>query len=631
MRIERPTLNQDMHDRIEHYLLYQFDRAKRARETQVDSKYVDWSKNYYGVPAETTRTVPWYKSSNFVVKVVRLFVETFTARTLNIVFATNPLITVKNYPREISEGVQYYLHHKALNDWQYYQLFQRMLMRGAKNGTVVTKTTYEQDLSIDVFDGKESNLINYDGPRTRVIPFDDIFFHPITACDMSEVEIKFHQIRRTRETAERMIANGKWNITSEDLNKACLTPRDAKREDEREQAGIYDRELQEIQTVECHLDYPIANTGKYYSIVAEICPAIRKMIDLYHNPYPGNYETFHLYTPSPREDCIYGESWSEILGQSQEETSQIHNDRRNSSFLASAPIFKRKAGASVPNPSTNWYPGKVFDLDDLDDFDVVSLGRDTGDMINEELHVLSLAERLMGIGPIAQGAAQGGPGKGGIYNTGGVMAVMSEGNQRQDTNIRDAREVLSDIARCSFFLQAHLAPNDPVLGFMPPKYADAVRQAFQKVSRDRIRSTKFEIKASSAGANKEIEKASLLQMGNFLAQHSQTLLQLGPQLIGTQNPQMQMMLREIMQMSSWMAKRLISAYDEAEAEGELPDVEQIFGPGQPAGGAPGGPGALPPTGPGNLGPPGAGGSGALPPRSTLQQISQMAGGPGQPS
>lgn len=623
--IVRPDLHEDQRSKLEFYLLHQWERAERSRVEQIDSKYVDWGKNYNGTPAETTRTVPWYKSSNFVVKVIRMFVETFAARTLNIVFATNPLITVKNFPREVSEGLQYYLDHKARSDWQYYQLFNRMLYRGAKNGTVVTKTNHIEDMDIDVISSSQQQIItNYAGPQTRVIPFPDIFLFPITACSMDEVEIKFHRVRYTVETAKQKVDEGKWSLDEDEIILCSERPKDVARRENQEDAGIYDQELEEIVMIECHLKYPITNdSSKYYSIVAIIQPNLRKLIDVYHNPYPGNFETFHLYTPSPREDCIYGESWAEVLGQSQEEISQIHNDRRNSSFLASAPVFKRKNGAMVPNPSTNWYPGKVFDLDEMDDLDTMALGRDTGDMINEELHVFSLAERLMGIGPIMQGMSQGQQGKGGIYNTGGVMAVMSEGNQRQDTNIRDAREILGQIARCSYFLQSHFAPSDPVLDMMPPEVKQAVQQAFAFTNRDRIRSTKFEIKASSAGANKEVEKASLLQMGNFLANHSQLLQTITPQIIGSQNPQMKAMLTAILEMSSWMARRLLSAYDEPEAIGELPDVKTILESG----------GSVPGVGPG-----GAPSSGVPLTRPALQQISQMArpngaqpGGPNLPS
>lgn len=622
MQIVRPQINADKRKELEYYLLEQWTRAVDSRAEQVDSKYSDWNKNFYGVPAEATRTIPWYKSSNFVVKVVRMFVETYAARTLNLIFATKPLFSVDGYPREIRDGLEKYLDRKSMNEWKMYDLLSKMLVRGPKNGTVVVKTCHVEDQTIDVSgtDGnpKEELVTTYLGPRSRVIPFDDIFFHPITACGLDEVEITFHRTRYTKDMAMRKVKEGKWILNEEDVTGAATRPKDIKREEEREEAGVFDRFLEEVQVIECHLTYAVSgDESKFYSIVALICPQIRKLVDVYYNPYPGNYRTFHLYSPSPREDCIYGESWSEIIGQAQEEVSQIHNDRRNSSFLASAPVFKRKNGSNIPNPSTNWYPGKVWDLDETDDLEIVSLGRDTGDMINEELHVLSLCERLMGIGPIMQGAAIGGSNKG-VYNTGGTLAVMGEGNQRQDTNVRDAREVLSDIGKCAFFLQSHFASDDPTLRYLSPEVANAVKEAFKQTNASRINYTQFAIKASSAGTNREVEKASLLQMANFLAQHSKTLLELTPQFIGAQNPVLKMMMEKVMEMSGWMAQRLLAAYNEHDAEGVLPDVRQILNGG-------GAPAPIQGAGPSGVVPGGTGEPGGPVSPQVLQQISQMAG------
>lgn len=623
LTLVRPPLSEEKRDELEAYLLEQWSRAVSARQTQVDDKYSAWSKNFYGVPAEETRTVPWYKSSNFVVKIVRLFVEAFVARTLNLVFATNPLMTVGGYPIEQKDALEFYLDRKCRGEWKFYELFNRMLVRGAKNGTVVVKVNQVEDTTYDVSstqgsEWKEDTIVNYSGPKPRVIPFDDVFFHPITACDMSEVEITFHRVRYSEEAANRNVKGGKWNLSDDEIKRAAKMPQDIKRADERDQAGVYDRFLQELQMVECHLKYAVTNDdSKFYSVIAVICPEINKMVDMYFNPYPGNFETFYLYAPSPREDCIYGESWSEILAQSQEEISQIHNDRRNSSFLASAPVFKRKNGSNLPNPSTNWYPGKVFDLDDINDFDVISLGRDTGDMINEEIHVLQLAERLMGIGSLMQGGSAGQSDKRGVYSTGGTLAVMGEGNSRQDSNIRDARQVLGEIGKCCYFFQAHFSPDDPLLDYVAPKVKEQIKACFASTTRDRIACAKFEIQASSAGANREIEKSSLLQMANFLAQHSKTLLELTPQVIAQQNnPVLKAMTQSIMELSAWMARRLMHAYNEYDSEGVLPDVRQILSGGNT-------PTALPGSGQEGLEPGGAGGTGGPVDRGFLRQVAQM--------
>lgn len=613
-------VGQERWDKLERYLVEHWDRAVRSRQTQVDQHQVNWSKNYYAEPLEQTRTVPWYKSSNIVVPLIRVFVDTFVARTMGIVFATRPLMSIDGYPAELRESLQHYLDRKALNEWGFYQLFNRTLLRGAKNGTVVTKVTWEEDYTIDVGPEKEEEVPTFIGPKSKVIPFEDFYCYPLTANDLSEVLIKFHRTRYAFEDAERRIEQGLWDLTTDDLANAAKMPKDARRGSEQAEAGLYDREFKELQIVECYLNYAITNdSGRFYSLVCLVCPELKKLVDVYYNPYPSNYENFYLYSPNPREDCIYGQSWSETLAQFQEEVSQIHNDRRNSSFLVSAPVFKRRNASLLPNPSTNWYPGKVFDLDSMEDLEVVQLAGARLDMINEEMHVISLAERLVGIGAPMQGLSTGQRDKRGVYNTGGVLAMMSEGNQRQDTNIRDARQVLGDIAKCSYFLQAHFGRNDPSLELFPPKVKQEVLAAFEQTNRDRLRFAKFEIKASSAASNRELEKASLSQMSNVLAQHSQTILALTPQVLGAANPQHKAMIYGVMRLSSWMAKRLLAAYEEFDTQEVLPDVDGIIGGG----------GAAPPNGQGaaSQGMVGGGpaGPGAPPSREVLQQMASLSG------
>lgn len=630
----RPQINDDKWDELETYLLNQWRRSIRARVEQVDSKFSDWEAAYRGIPREKVRTVPWPKSSNVVVQIVRLFIDTFVARTQGIVFSTRPLYSVDTYPREQRDALEIYLHKKAIHSWKHYPLFSQMLMRGTKQGTAVVKVNWVDEKTIDVTRSgseqgwDENELTKFSGPRATCIPFDDFAVYPITANDFSQVEIKFHRVRYTLERAIRKLRNNLWTkITEEEINSSGKVPQDIKRNQDQESAGVTDTHLRELHMIECYLDYAIGNDeSRYYSLVAIINPELDRLVDVYFNPNPSNYEMFYRYSPNPREDLFFGESWSEILAAAQEECSQIHNDRRNAAFLGSAPVFKRKRGADVPNPSTTWYPGKVFDVEDMDDFEPVSVGHNIGDLLNEEMQVINIAERLMGIGPIMQGMSQGSQGKGNVYNTGGTLGVISEGNQRQDAIIADARDVLGEIGKCSFYLQSYFDPRDSFLSGLPPEIASVVTQILQQVSASRLQATQFQIKASNAAVNKETEKASLLQMANVLAQYSQTLQQLAPQFLQMEQSHSPLapMIQKILEMAAWMVKRLLKAFDEYDAEGVIPDVRQLFG--SPGGGTPSTQGPVQGVGAAGMEPVGSGGAGAILSRPGLQGLGTALNG-----
>lgn len=589
--IIRPELSDERKKELNDYLQQHWRRALEARQQQVDNDYARWDRNYFGIPAEKVRTVPFYKSSNFVVKLIRMFLDTFVARTLNIVFATRPLYVVDGFPAEVKEALEFYVNRKALYEWHHYKLFKEILFRGNKNGTSVTKVVWDQQTTTEVtLDGdipRETAVITRDGPDASVVPFEDWAAYPITANCMSEVLIKFHRVRYPEEKAKWLRREGIWELTEQELESALKEPADLKREQTQVESGVQDRQYRELQVAECHTNYAIgSDPDRLYSICGVIQPDTNKLIDCYYNPFPLNQELFYDYRPFPREDFIYGESMCELLEQGQEESSCIHNERRNNAAVANAPVWKRRSGSLVPNPSTNWYPGKVFDLDDMDDLQLEMVGRNYDSMLDQENYVMQLSERLSGIGAVMQGYAAGMMGKRGIYNAAGTIALLQESNQRQDTNIRDAREVLSAVAKASYMLQARFGrKDDPTIGYFPDKIQEQIRQALIMSTPQRVSQSQFEVKASTAGANKEVERQNLMALATVLAQYGQQAQQLVQLLANPKvNQSIRLVANDVLSMHRWMAQRLLRAYDELDVEGVLPDVRTAIETTVPGGG-----------------------------------------------
>lgn len=624
--IVRPSVTDEQRDRLRDYLSTQWKRAVDARSGQVDDDYNRWNKNYEGIPREKTRTVPWYNSSNFVVKLIRTFVDTFVARTLNIIFATQPIYFVEGFPREVKEALEAYLTRKALHEWDVYSLGRDTMMRGSKTGTAAFKGIWDLEtktmVSQDLGRVEELEVTLFEGPRVKCIPFEDFYIYPITCNCLTEAEVLFHKLRYVEEKAKRMIEGDdpKWIMTSEQLDQALKQANDIKKTEQQQEAQVIDSWTKELQVIECHLKWSL-DGEKIYDFVALYQPEINQVIDVFHDPY---LETFKDYRPFPREDFYYGESMCQILEQSQEEVSQIHNDRRNSSFLSSAPVFKRRLGSLLPNPSTNWYPGKVFDLESMEDFEAVSIGRNYVDMMQEETHVIQLAERLSGIGPPSQGYAQGMMGKRGIYNASGTLALLSESNQRQDTSIKDVRLALGRIAKMQLWMQRTFGHDDPTISTFPEEMQVQIRAALKLADPARLRAASLEVKISTAAANKDVQRANLMQLAQILSQYGGFVQQSSVQLANPQlNPSLRLIMNDLIKMQRWMATRLLRAYDEHDAEGVLPDVTAAIERSIPGGGS-GTKGPEPGVDQGGMEPRGANGAPAIPDRENLQAFLQMA-------
>jgi hypothetical protein len=492
----------------------------------------------------------------------------------------------------------------------------------------VVKQTWDERTSIYVASDNGVNVntrevVAFRGPCARCVPFEDFFVYPLRANALDQVEIKFHRMRYSEEEAVRRAERGDWQLPEGiDITSLCRTPKDSRSLEQEADAGVSDSQYREFSVVECQLKYAVTNDGRDYDIFALLSEeAPHYLLDTYFNPYPDNLPIYADYRPFPREDLFYGESMCELLGQAQEEASSIHNDRRNNSMIANSVVFRRRNGATVPNPSTNWYPGKVFDLEDLQDLDVLQIGRNYSDMIPEEDYTFQLATKLSGIAEVEQGGSTGALAERGVYNTNGTIAMMQEGNQRQNTNIRDARVVLGLLANRASRLQSTLDPADPFIDTLPDNDADNVRAAILLLSGPRYAGISHRVKASDSGSNLEIEKANLFAISQVVGQYGQMINQAAMQLANQGlNPTIRQALIDTVTMHQWMVKRLLKAFGEYDAVEVIPDADKLFPNTSPAGAPPGGPPRMGPGGPANGLPP--------VPGPGMAPIPPMPGGPG---
>ncbi len=598
MRVVRPKdLDPDKSKEITKYLLAHWERAENGRAEQVDDNYRNWDKAYRGVPAQKERSFPWRGASNIVVPLIRMHLDTFVARTLGIVMAVTPLIKIKGLPQEQADALEMYTNYKTNHQWQFYPLARDILTSGNKNGTVATKIPWVEMTAIDVMPGdgedaeayQETETDIYVGPKPETVPFEDFYVYPITATKPDQVLIKFFKQRYVAEQVKELIDSGKWapdiELSTEvfdkqspeeqrykTISKFIHAPSDVKKLDEQMDAGVVDPLIDELHVVECYFRYALG--GKWYDMVALIVPEGKMRVDLYFNPFPRNIPAYDIYRPFPRESLFYGESHPEILAAFQEEVSAIHNDRRNNSYIANSPLFTRKNGSGIPNPSGTWYPGKVFDVENADDFGALNIGRNYDSMLDQEGWILQLSERVSGVGAQQQAFSQGSSAKRGVYSSQGTMALLGESNERQGTNIRDFRESLSCIAKTCFLLQKTFQPDDPAIAFFAPKDQEKIRAALEYASPARTHLCPFEVRASSSQANKEVDRQNLMQMVGVLSTYYQQVTGMSQQLLNPGiNPGLRMILEDTVTSMATMAKRVLRAFDEIDPEKLIPDVQ----------------------------------------------------------
>jgi hypothetical protein len=449
------------------------------------------------------------------------------------------------------------------------------------------------------------------------IPFEDFWPFPVTASSLAKTQIRFHRIRLTERDVMDRKRTRRWKAAAVDMlmRDSSIEPI----EDATAQStGInLTKDVDyPYSAIECWLDYDSA--GKRRPIVVVINPQVAgkdSILRAYYNFMPQGEQPFIDFRPFRRKGSYFGYSVPEILEQSQEEAAQIHNSRRDSNTISNVPTFKKKRYADVPSPSTDWYPGFVFELDEMDDLEPMLLPTNYNSMIDEEQFVMSLAERYVGISPSMQGFGQGqAAGKRGIYATGATLALLSEGNRRQDIFIRRLRYPFHRLGRLTTLSYNQYAP-DYFDKFGPT--GEKIKEAFRLVD-ERQGSLLYAPTASSASSNRETDRQSLLQMAGTLQQYYSSIIQL-TQMVSQIPPESPVHSISLMVLDGArdLVERILFAFDIGDRERIIPDVTKILAgsPGQGQAAQP--PGLQQPQGPvrpSEL-------------QSVLQRIAAVSGGP----
>jgi hypothetical protein len=343
------------------------------------------------------------------------------------------------------------------------------------------------------------------------------------------------------------------------------------------------------------------------------------LLRLYHSyfsdPKLDMYVDFRFI---PRSNSYYGISIPEILEQAQEEQAQIHNARRDASTIANVPTFKKKR-YSFNNftPASEWYPGKTFEVDDMNDIQPLQVGSTYQGMIEEENMVIQLAERSTGVSQPMQGMGTGSSGKKGTYNTGGTLALLSEGNRRLDIYIKRLKQPMHRLGKIIYISYRDFA--DPAELDQWGENGKLVKDLFATpVTDPRYRNLLLDFAASDASSNKETDRQALLLMSNTAASYYNQVMSLAQAAAGIPDgAPAKTVILAVLDSARDLFDRVLTSFDITGRKDLVPDVRALLTGRSSDGPAPqGAPESEPAPAP----------EGVIP-ASRLSVISRGAGGP----
>lgn len=597
-----PYLGKDKVPEVCGHLLDRFRKAIVARTNQIDGHYKRWMDNYSAKPNESVRTTPWYRASNFVPQLIRMHVDILTARMVGIIFGTKPFwkpsSVLDSVPREILQVLGSWLEFETSGQrMNYYPAIRSGIYRGFKTGTNIYKTvwkdagTYGFNVVMGLGQGAagiQTKQISKEGMELEPLPFEDFFPFPITVASLDKVSIKFHRLRFTKEDIEFRRDKGIWNKSQAQYmidNNGDYKASPA-RESQAQEAGITLTKdvVMPFTAVEAWFDYPLGIGGDRYKLVATFNPYVDKpedgLLRFYFNPDARGEDPFVLQSPMPREDFIFGYAIPELLEQAQEEQAQIHNHRRDANTIANNPGWIKKRMADVPNPASDWYPGKVFEVDAMDDVAPIQFSGNYNSMIEEESFLLNLTDKYTGMGSPMQAMGSGIlDGKRGVYSSQGTMAMLQAGSDRPDMYLKEYREAFHKIGR-----KIYRSNRDWRTKPLPYEFWGANGQllkfCFEYPEPDDYDPVHFSIGASDGSSNKEADRTNLLLMANTAAGYYNQIFQ-AVSVVGQlppDDPRRELLLM-VIDSAKDLFDRLLFVFDIGDRNKLIPDVRSVLGGG----------------------------------------------------
>jgi len=587
---------------IQRYLVKMFRDVHTARTQQIDSDYARWLDNYNAKPAQETRSTPWVGASNFVPQLTRMHTDILAARILGVMLGTRPFWRPSTFNAEWKSrqmsALAEYMEMKSQYELNLMPKMDETILETCKTGTVTMKARWQEEEEWFISE-RQNTSIMYKGMEIDPIPFYDFFPYPLTAPTIDKCLAHFSRVRLTKEEIEYRMAKG---IFDPEAAKLLLAGAQAVNQQERDAANKSGISLtvdtaRPFTIVEASFKYQL-EAGRNVRLIALFNPQTEGengFLRLYHNfmsdPRLGTHVDFRII---PRINSYYGISVPEILEQAQEEQAQIHNARRDANTIANVPTFKKKRYAlNNFTPASEWYPGKVWEVDNMDDVVPMIVGANYNSMIDEENMVLQLAERYTGVSQPMQGMGTGTEGDNAAYNTGGTLALLAEGNRRLDIYIKRLRQPIHKLGKIIFTSYRDFSDPEELAAW--GQNGELVKQAFQFGSTSpQYRNLLFDFSASDAGANKETDRQQLLLMSNTAGSYYNQFLALAQQ-VATAPPgsPAQAIILAVMDGAKDLFTRVLTSFDIRDRTSIVPDVRILLGlpepETQPPSPVPGGP------------------------------------------
>lgn len=526
-------LSKDKERAIISFLSSEISRAKKGRKA-FEKEWKEIRDLYDKTEMDKDSWGPFEGSAKLMLPVMATYTETMFARAFTTIWGFKDPFTAVPLRKEFVD------HVRPLRSFMTWATFEELdLKRKSRGplselfelGTCVSKTIYaREDYAYQEWDETLGEYIDRietwkDSPDTVPVSLDDFYF-PMEARNEDEMYWKSHRLRMTWNDLKRREASGKY------LKVDRIKDRPDK-PDELEQDRLNRLELSNTSGVdkydihEVWFEYIIDDElGLPIKLVAFFHPDSETLLRIQPNWFPYQLDPFDMAQLIYRKNSPYGRGVGHMALPFQKELSAMHNQRLDQGTLANSNMIIRKANSRIQSP-IRIKPGGEITVDEMNEVEVVPLGRNFTSGIQDERHTISFLEQRLGWQEYqmseqiqAQTATT-------------TVSAMQEKMRRFDLIIDGIREFLSSVMTKSLLLYQKYYPQGKAYMLMGEDgmYIEDILhvQDLNFIDGVGIRTT-----ATTSTVSKELERQAKLSVFNLLSQY---YVQVEQRFIAAQNPQ----------------------------------------------------------------------------------------------
>ena len=536
------TLKKETKEKLVLFLESELNRSIKDRKVfEEDWKEID---DLYDQDELKAEWEPFEGSAKLMLPVIATYAETMFSRAYGTLWAPQDPYTAKPLRKEFTEHIRPLRNFMTWASEEELELkvkSRSSLMDLFKKGTCVNKTIYtrneygyyEWDAALERYIERIATWD--DRPDPIPVPLTDFYFN-MEARNETEILWKAHKIRNL--SFSQLKAKERSGVYK-DVDRLKNKP-DQPDDIERDRLGrigisTSPQGPDKFDIFEIWFEYDIDGDGINEKLVAFFHLDTRTVLRLQHNWFPYQLDPFDICPLVYREYTVYGFGVGHMARAFQKELSAMHNQRLDQGTLANTTMFKEKAGSRVQGPIKIRLGGSIT-VDEMDDLDVINIGRQYDIGIAQEQHTIKFLEQRLGWQEYnwSESAA--------ASPATSTISMMQEKMRRFDTIIDNIRMFYSSIMTKCLLLYQKYYPEGKAYMLMGDDGL-YVEEVFALDQVNFLNGVGIQTTATTSSTSRELERQAKLSVFNLLSQYYGQIEQ---RFIAAQNPQVPPAVKQVL-------------------------------------------------------------------------------------